>query len=40
MNPVNPNEIEMFGIIPIVSNRPDSFGWKVQIDRIDWIHSD
>ena len=36
MNPINPNETEFFGMIQIDS---DSFGLKIRVDRIDWIHS-
>ena len=34
------NETEFFGFIRIDSDRPDSFGLKVRIKQIDWIHSD
>ena len=40
VNPINPMETEFFGISRIDSDRPDSFRLKVQIDRIDRIHSD
>ena len=35
MNSVNPNEAEFFGIIRIDSDRQDSFGLKIRIDRIE-----
>ena len=36
--PKKHNETEIFGIIRIDSDILDSFGLKVRIDQIDWIH--
>ena len=37
---INLNETEFFGIIRVDSDRPDSFGLKVRIDRFVRIHLD